>query len=147
MPANQEGNRIESAPQRHRVENSDSPAEGSPDHFPTILVLLWLVTLANAAALVPQLGLRDALPPAVATINPNAAPWYELTVLPRIGEGMAEEIIRYRETAAHVVPGFNRLETGSTPTRPAFTCPADLTRIRGIGPKTIQRVGPFLRFE
>ncbi len=147
MPANREGILIDTAPPRHRVEKPDSPAGGSPDHFSTILVLLWLVTLANIAILVPQLGARDALPPAVATIDPNVAPWYELTVLPRIGEGMAEEIIGYRETAAHVVPVFNRLETGSTPTRPAFTCPADLTRIRGIGPKTIRRMGPFLRFE
>ncbi len=147
MRANQEGNRIESAPPRHRVENSDSPAGGLPDHFPTILVLLWLVTLANIAALVPRLGLRDALPPAVATIDPNVAPWYELTVLPRIGEGMAEEIVRYRENTAHVEPVSNRLKTGSTPTPPAFTCPADLTRVRGIGPKTVRRMGPFLRFE
>ncbi len=139
MRANQEGNRIAPAPPRHRVENSDSPAGGLPDHLPTILVLLWLVTLANIAALVPRLGLRDALPPAVATIDPNVAPWYELTVLPRIGEGMAEEIVRYRKTATRAAPNGD--------TSPAFTCPADLTRIRGIGPKTVRRMGPFLRFE
>ena len=147
MPANRQGNVKESEPPRPTVENSYSPAGGFPDHRLTILVLLWLATLANAAALIAQLGPRDALPPAIATIDPNLAPWYELTVLPRIGEGLAEEIVRYRATTVHVLPILNRLETGSTPTRRAFTCPADLTLVRGIGPKTIRRIGPFLRFD
>ena len=139
MRANRNEGPKKSAPQGHAAENSDCPAAVFPGHLLTIFVLLWLVTLGNVAALVPQLGLRDALPRAVATIEPNLAPWYELTVLPRIGEGLAEKIIRYRATEVRAGPNGD--------TRPAFTCPADMTRIKGIGPKTIRRMGPFLRFD
>ena len=73
------------------------------------------------------------------TVEPNLAPWWELTVLPRIGETTARAIVMYRES-----PG-NSGEKARTP--PAFQIPGDLARVRGIGPKTVTRIAPYLRFE
>lgn len=73
------------------------------------------------------------------TVEPNLAPWWELTVLPRIGEITARAIVTYRET-----PG-NGGGKGRTP--PVFQTPGDLARVRGIGPKTVTRIAPYLRFE
>ncbi len=72
-------------------------------------------------------------------INPNTAPWYELTELPRIGPTLAWRIIQYRQTQPYPNP--------EQPSSDAFDSAQDLTAIRGIGPKTVERVKPFLRFE
>ena len=109
------------------------------DRHLTILAFLWLVMLGVAVAALPRLGEPEPLPPAPATINPNVASWQDLTVLPRIGETRAKQIIRYRESATPAA-GVG------TPGR-AFSCAADLAQVRGIGPKTVQRISPFLRFD
>ena len=70
----------------------------------------------------------------IGRIDPNAAPWWELTALPAIGETTARAIVDYRESAAAAG-------------QPAFTQAADLDRVRGIGPKTIARIAPYLRFD
>lgn len=72
-------------------------------------------------------------PPALKSINPNVAPWWELAVLPRIGETMARRVVSYREAAKESGPVFRR--------------DADLTQVHGIGPKTLARVGRHLRFD
>ncbi len=66
-------------------------------------------------------------------IDPNIAPWWELSMLPQIGEGLAREIVSFRS---------------SRPVRsdPVFRRAADLDQVRGIGPKTVHRVAPLLRF-
>ena len=81
----------------------------------------------------------DALPvstgqtPAYANkVDPNTAPWQELACLPGIGERKAQDIVSYRK--AHAAAG------------PAFNSPADLTRVKGIGVKTADRIAPFLSF-
>jgi DNA uptake protein ComE-like DNA-binding protein len=103
-----------------------------------ILVVLWVMA---ASAVVPKL-----IAPATvslwatpsARIDPNTAHWWELSALPRIGMTSAEGIIRYRESAT----------TNTPPQDPtaAFYSANDLTRVKGIGPKTAGRINPFLTF-
>ena len=78
---------------------------------------------------------KPSAPPsaALASINPNIAPWWELMVLPGIGESTARKIVEYRDADARGKPLFHH--------------PADLEPVYGIGPKTIQRIGPYLRFD
>ncbi len=75
----------------------------------------------------------------VGTVDPNAAPWWELTVLPRVGEVTARTIVTYRESAGG--------GTSIARALPVFRRPADLARVRGIGPKTVTRIAPYLRFD
>lgn len=59
-------------------------------------------------------------------VDVNTASWPELSQLPRIGETLARRIIAHRE------------EHGP------FCCPDDLMKVRGIGPKTVDLLRPFL---
>jgi competence protein ComEA len=60
-------------------------------------------------------------------IDINAADRPELIQLPGIGEKLAQRIIDSRQTAG------------------PFTSHEDLRRVRGIGPKTLERIRPYLR--
>ncbi|NLX21358.1 MAG: helix-hairpin-helix domain-containing protein [Phycisphaerae bacterium] len=72
-------------------------------------------------------------------IDPNTATWQELTRLPRIGEMIAKRIVEYRQERQAHGPG--------EPAPPAvFTCPEDLTAVRGIGPRTVAVIAEHLRF-
>lgn len=103
---------------------------------------LVLVLLAAAMAFA---GARAGLwgesigvvPHAISTIDPNRAPWWELAVLPGIGENTARAIVRERESAGRFSKG--------RPSAPVFAYPSDLLSVRGIGPKTVQRIAPYLR--
>ena len=59
-------------------------------------------------------------------VDVNSADWPELSVLPEVGDQLAREIVE------------NRRKFGP------FSSPADLRRVRGIGPKTIVRISPYL---
>ncbi len=78
---------------------------------------------------------RPAMDAVRTTIDPNAARWYELTQLPGIGRTLAERIVQYRTDRAGESPAGRRV----------FTRPEDLMQVRGIGPKKVQRLRPFLR--
>ena len=106
-------------------------------HVGTTLVILWAV--AGVAGLRAGEPCDSVVPvaPAVDTVDPNTAPWWELTVLPRIGESTARRIVEYREAGP---PTDTEAASG------AFQRAADLERVRGIGPKTVQRIAPYLRF-
>ena len=56
----------------------------------------------------------------------NAADWPEWTVLPGIGEVLANRIVESREAEG------------------PFQDHADLLRVRGIGPRTLSRIEPYL---
>ncbi len=119
-------------------ENLFSTERGSVILILLSPIMFWLV----AAHL--WVTLRTApLRPVLSTIDPNAAPWYELSLLPRIGPSLAWEIVDHREAICR-----DRADgaTGERACR-AFNSPADLDAVRGIGPVTLQRIGPFLRFE
>lgn len=91
-----------------------------------IVVLLWHWVVAGGlrGRLVP---LDDA--PAQTLqwqVDVNTADWPELSVLPDVGDQLAREIVE------------NRRRWGP------FRSPADLRRVRGIGPKTAERITPYL---
>jgi competence protein ComEA len=68
-------------------------------------------------------------------IDPNVADAPTLAALPVIGPRRAQAIVEYRETFLQDHPGgvaFEQLE--------------DLTRVKGIGPATIEQVRPYLIF-
>ena len=108
-----------------------------------LAVLIVLVSLAAAAlgarALldrrdlgpVPK-GLSQRAAAARELINPNTATAASLRRLPRIGPALARAIITARDS-----------EAGGP-----FTDLDDLQhRVRGIGPKTTQRLAPYLTFD
>ncbi len=66
-------------------------------------------------------------------INPNTAEAASLVRLPNIGPKRAAAIVEYRETADSKGPAFHRT--------------ADMENIRGIGPKTAEKMQPWLCFE
>ena len=61
------------------------------------------------------------------TLDINTASWVEWAQLDGIGEKLARRIIADREE------------------RGPFRNPADVGRVRGIGPKTLEKIRPFLR--
>lgn len=63
-------------------------------------------------------------------INPNTAPIGSLVRLEGIGRARAMDIIHFRHT--HQQEG------------PAFRSVSDLQQIRGIGPKTVETISPWL---
>jgi hypothetical protein len=69
-------------------------------------------------------------------INPNVAPPASLIRLPGIGAGRAEAIVAFRK-------GFSRADANT----PVFRNGADLQKVKGIGPKTVQDVSEWLKFE
>ncbi len=116
------------------------PSSGYPriDSCLPILVVLWAMA---ASAVVPKLfspATASAWATSPARIDPNTAHWWELSALPRIGMTSAEGIIRYRESATTDTPRKD------PPT--AFYSANDLTRVKGIGPKTVGRINRFLTF-
>ena len=117
----------------------DSRAEGLGDRCLTMFVLLWLIVLWVGAAVLLESGEAGPPRPAPAAIDPNVAPWWELTILPGIGESTARRIADYRASIA---------EVGSTDDRGrVFSCAADLAEVHGIGPKTVRRVAAQVRFN
>ena len=75
------------------------------------------------------------------TVDPNTADWAELTYLPQIGEAIAKRIVAYRQEQAPLASP----KAGGEQAR-VFTCPEDLAAVRGIGPKTLEAIAPYLRF-
>ena len=83
------------------------------------------------------LGLRQSCEIALEEqINPNDAPVASLVRLPGIGIGRAAAIVAYREN-------FSEKEEN----RPAFRNCDDLQKVKGIGPKTVQNISQWLKFE
>lgn len=60
-------------------------------------------------------------------VDINTATWPELAQLPEIGEGLARRIVESREKEG------------------PFLTHAQLRRVRGIGPKRLERIRPYLR--
>jgi len=69
-------------------------------------------------------------------INPNDAPIASMVRLPGIGIARAEAIVAYREDLI-------KEDSNSR----AFRSSDDLQKVKGIGPKTIQNIGKWLKFE
>lgn len=75
-----------------------------------------------------QIEIDRATPQSVAfEVDINAAQWPELSVLPNVGETLARRIVESREADG------------------PFTDVDDLQRVRGIGPRTLEQLRPYLR--
>jgi len=70
------------------------------------------------------------------TVNPNHAPLGSLIRLPGVGPVRAQAIVDFRQTEQQKRPG-----------RHAFREASDLARIKGIGPKTVQGLEPWLELS
>ena len=102
-------------------------------------ILLYLVSLCAAAVTddsqrVESSPLRQSDPPEMAfyldaPININRADALELQLLPSIGPVLAERILAHRQEQGD----FHSLD--------------DLDAVKGIGPKTIQKISPYLIFS
>ena len=66
-------------------------------------------------------------------INPNTAEVASLVRLPGIGPARARDIVAYRNS--------------SEVDKPAFKCAGDMEKIKGIGPKTVEKLLPYLCFD
>jgi competence protein ComEA len=69
-------------------------------------------------------------------INPNNAPAASLIRLPGIGVARALAIVAYREE-------FSKRDDN----KPAFRKCEDLQKVKGIGPKTVENISEWLKFE
>jgi len=94
-----------------------------------VIVAFYCTVGAAAGPEKPPVGLAG-------TLNPNTAPLVSLMRLPRVGLTRARAIIAFRDRYREQ----NRREA-------PFRCPDDLQQITGIGPKTIQDIAGWLRFE
>lgn len=81
----------------------------------------------------PRQGARSA--ELESRIDPNSADWQTLAAIPGLGEKRAKAIVAYRDSVHR-----------PNPARAVFLHPADLLRIRGIGPATVDNLRPYLVF-
>jgi len=112
---------------------------GHPE-FTSVAVLTLVLSISLAAG--RQGGSAAPLPVASyhLTLDPNVAPWWELTVLPRVGDSLAKRIVAFRSSTM--------ADDASAEGTPAvFTDADDLARVRGIGPKTVARLRCHLHFD
>jgi len=84
---------------------------------------------ADAKAAGPRAEERTEKPPGPARINLNTATAAELEVLPGIGPGLAQRIIEHRERAGR------------------FRTVAELDKVKGIGPRTIEKLRALVSVE
>lgn len=100
-----------------------------------LVLLSWIAVaccLANAGW---KSNEKAIIPLGVSRIDPNNAPWWELTVLPEIGPAIARRIVDYRESKCSEGDGF------------VFRSLADLDAVPGVGPRTLKRIAPFLKMD
>jgi len=105
-----------------------------------ILIVLWVLATVCAIRIATVLRPNSAMASVCRGLDPNRAPWWDLTLLPEIGPGTGRAIAALRE---HQQEGLAR----DPAPRRIFARPADLTRVKGIGPRTIERLGRYLRFD
>jgi competence protein ComEA len=67
-------------------------------------------------------------------VNPNTAPAASLMRLPDIGPSRAAAIVQYRQQFA-------------AEGKPVFQTHVDLEKVKGIGPKTVEKIKPWLYFK
>ncbi len=111
----------------------------STDNTLVILLALWPVMGILAGVTVRTGGSPADVARMRNAVDPNVAPWWELAVLPRIGPSTARAIIDQRNAARQPQRAGSRTRT--------YESADDLTRVRGIGPKTIERIAPYLALD
>ncbi|QDU99079.1 ComEA family DNA-binding protein [Lignipirellula cremea] len=114
----QETLRLTTADPAPVLQRLAAPAELAPVTSPSAEPREMLVEFVEKAP-------PDSAPPRL-QVDINRAPWQELTLLPGVGETLARRIVAWRE------------EEGP------FQTINDLDRVRGIGPKTLHNMRPFV---
>ncbi len=99
-------------------------------------LLTWFAIQPDRAPAPPLAAAGPSAAVLYARIDPNTAPWWELAAAPRIGETMARRIVAYRDE-----------QQAATGHRRVFRRPEDLEQVHGIGPKTVERLRPLLKFD
>jgi DNA uptake protein ComE-like DNA-binding protein len=94
------------------------------------VVLFLALHAVTSAPLLDSEKAPQPRPPLHLRLDPNTATADELQLLPRIGPTLAARIIEARSSAETV----------------AFRTLDDLDAVRGIGPVTLARIGPYLVF-
>ena len=91
-------------------------------------------------------------------LDPNVASVADLTLLPGIGETRARDIVAYRDEHRYrhrdeqrhthrEAEGHGASQSPANAASRAFRQASDLAYVHGIGPKTVQRIAPHLRFD
>lgn len=93
------------------------------------IVLLLLFAAGPALAEQPATPPPAAKAPLQGTVNINTADATQLALLPGIGPKAADSIIEYRKSAGD------------------FTSLDDLVKVKGIGPKTMEKLRPYLSLK
>jgi hypothetical protein len=109
------------------------------------VLVLALCQRAGEPVLVDQVPQRDEPVASMALdgrVDPNTAEWYDLTRLPRVGESLARRIVAYRQAK---ILEWQSHHSDAPEIPPVFVKPEDLLAVKGIGPKTLERIQPFLR--
>lgn len=87
---------------------------------------------------------RDPAASLVGQIDPNDAGVEDLALLPGIGRSVAERIVSHRHAARLAWQQTHPEEPpGNAP--PVFRTAEDLLPVKGIGPKTLEKLRPHLR--
>lgn len=144
----------QSEPSERSAYRSDLPTGASPvpvvetpgatlpvRHWENWLIVLSLAFLASAISTLhtaespDSSGADRVLPTGRAAelrmrIDPNVAPWWELAQLPGLGRKTAQAIVALRNKGP--TPRYRTLD--------------DLDDVPRIGPKTLQKIAPYLRF-
>jgi len=94
------------------------------------LCVLFSIGFATSSFLMPRESTEVKLE---TRINPNTAGAASLVRLPGIGLSKAEAITAYRKNFSEYNVAFQNAD--------------DLQKVKGIGPKTVQNIKPWLKFE
>lgn len=106
-----------------------------------LLCLVALIAMTLSAIVLARIwsGWRSHQVPVesslMLTLDPNTASWEELACLPQLGPSAAKAIVAYRQ----------QQQTSGT-ARP-FSSDADLDKVAGIGPATLEEIRPHLHFR
>ncbi len=105
-----------------------------PTHYRAASLIFGVVSVLGLA----RVGRPPSIPPpppvvrpdaGVRRVDPNTATARELEALPGIGPSLARRVLDARERGVR------------------FRVPRDLARVRGIGPRTVERLAPHLQFD
>lgn len=187
-----------------RLEHNQAAGRHADSVCAPVIVFLvlgvWCLASGAQRIAAPQSAARGVLAADLQDrLDPNSAPWWELTALPRIGENTARRIVDHRTDRAdraaarrdpddsarrgqsdsdrrarsdsarrdqsdsdvarargvgrapRVGAASHRDARANPPADPpntrVFRRAEDLDAVRGIGPKTVERLRPYLRFD
>jgi len=93
-----------------------------------LLIRSLVIPAPDAVSLPVFLGDEDRQYAGTFILDPNSAPVDSLELLPGIGRVLADRIVEYRQ--------HHRFER-----------PVDLTEVKGIGPKLLENLRPYIRIN